>query len=295
MSLKNEVTGNRRGGVAAMVLLVLLWALNFVTTRYSVLGGLSSFDMVALRFGVSGILCLPYFLRLGLKDLGGLGWKRGLALTCLAGSPYITVLYSALGLAPTSHGVVLNPGLVPSVVFLGTVCLGQRRLSMRALLSLALILVGLVLVTSSSFLLQGSILLGDALFLLSGVCWGLFTLLCRRWNASPMQVVAVISVISSVWLVPYLIFFYDGFPSVSLQHLLLQAAFQGILISIVTINLLVYAVKNLGAQNASLFNPLVPLVATLAAMPILGELPTSWQWLGIGLVCLGILGVARAP
>ncbi len=295
MFSKSAEIGNRHWGVAAMVVLVLLWSLNFVTTRYSVLGGLTSFDMVALRFGVAGIVCLPYFLRLGLGDLGGLGWQRGLILTCLAGSPYIIVLYSALAFAPASHGVVLNPGLVPSVVFLGTVYLGQRRFSLVALLSLALILMGLALVTSSSFLAQRSVLLGDALFLVSGISWGLFTLLSRRWSVGPMQAVAVISVISSLWLVPYSIFFYDGFPLVSSLHLLSQALFQGILISIVTINLLIYAVRGLGAQNASLFGPLVPLVATLMAMPLLGELPTLLQWSGIALVCLGILGVARAP
>ena len=278
-----------------MVLLVFLWALNLVASRYSVLEGLSPFGLVALRFGVAGVITLPYFLRLGFGNLGGLGWRRGLVLACLGGSPYMIVFYSGLALAPASHAAVLNPGVVPSVVFFGMVYLGQRRFSLAALFSLALIVVGLVFVTSSSFSLGGGILLGDVLFFIAGICWGLFTLLGRRWEVGPLQAAAVVSVISSVWLVPYLLFFYDGLPPVPLLHLFLQAIFQGVFIAVATVVLLVYAVGKLGAQNATLFNPLVPFVATLMAVPLLGEFPTPSQWSGVALVCLGILGVARAP
>ena len=254
---------DRFSGLVIMSLLVVIWATNLVSTRYSILGGFSAFDLVALRYSVAAVVLLPNFLRLGPGDLGGLGWSRGICLTCLAGAPYMAVFFTALGLAPASHAAVLNPGIVPSVVFLGSVFLGERRFSLVTSLSLALIIVGLVLVTASSFSMKGEILLGDTLYVLAGISWGLFTLLAKRWDVGPMQSATIISVISSVWLVPYLLFFYEGFPPVSVRHFLLQAFFQGIVVSIGTFYMVVYGVRSLGAQQRLPVYPLGPLVGHL--------------------------------
>ena len=64
--------------------------------------------------------------------------------------------------------------------------------------------------------------------------------------------------------------------------------------SIVALYLLAYAVQHLGPQITTLFSPLVPLIATLMAMPLLGEFLNLSQWMGVILVTLGILGMAKS-
>ncbi|MBD2103944.1 hypothetical protein [Leptolyngbya sp. FACHB-261] len=96
-------------GVAAILLVMAIYTTNFVAIRYSILNGLTSLDLAALRFSVAGLAMLPSFCRLGLRDLGGLGWPRAMLLTCLAGSPYMVVFFFGLSFAPASHGAVLNP------------------------------------------------------------------------------------------------------------------------------------------------------------------------------------------
>src|SRR5260370_1279242 len=137
-----------------------VYAINFVGTRYSVQHGLTPLDLAALRYSVSGLVLLPNFVRLGVRDLGGLGWPRAIALSCLAGSPYVLVFFLGLTLAPASHGAVLNPGIVPSVVFLGLVALGRQQFSVPRALTLLVIVAGLVLVTGSSFTLLRPVLAG---------------------------------------------------------------------------------------------------------------------------------------
>ncbi|WP_235595878.1 DMT family transporter [Mastigocoleus testarum] len=280
-------------GIFAILLVMVIYTANFVVTRYSILNGLNSLDLAALRYSVSGIVMLPYFYRLGWKNLGGLGWSKAILLTCLAGSPYILVFFFGLSFAPASHGAVLNPGIVPSVVFLGMVFLGLQSFSLARVLSLVSIFLGVVLVTASSFSLQGSVLFGDFLLLVTGISWGLFTLLAKVWELRPMQSTAIVSVISLLYLPPYLLFWYNGFESASTAHIISQAIFQGIIMSIGTIYLVTYAVQSLGAQLTSLFSPLVPVLTTLIAIPLLGEIPTSLQWIGIVLVVLGMLRAAK--
>lgn len=277
-------------GLMAVLTTVLVYAVNFAISRYSLLHGMSSHDIVALRFLVAGLVLLPYFLRLGLADLGGLGWRRALVITYLAGAPYMVIFVWGLSLAPASHGAVLNPGMVPSVVFVTTLALGLQRFSRLRFACLLLILVGLMMVTRASFSATGEVLRGDVLLFASGVSWGLFTVCVMRWQIKPLHAAAVTSVLSLPYLVVYALVFYDGLPVVSSLHLAGQAVLQGLALGIGTIFLTAYAVGKLGAQTSALFNPLVPLVTALIAIPLLGEVPDRLQWMGIVVVTLGMAG-----
>lgn len=246
-------------------------------------------DLVAVRFLVAGFFLLPYLLKLGWQDLGGLGFGRGVVLTLLGGAPYMGFFYFGLSLAPVAHGSVLNPGLVPSFVFFFSVALGLATFAVRAIAPLAIIVVGLVLVTSASFSGQTSVLLGDLLLLLSGLSWGLFTLLLRVWSLAPLQAAAVVSVLSLPYVFVYLIIADAPLSTATWQHFTWQAIYQGFVVTIGAIVMLAYAVRGLGAQTAALFAPLIPIGATLAGALFLGESITAVQAGGIALVAIGMV------
>ncbi len=278
-------------GVAAMVLVVLVYAANFVAVRYSVQHGLTSFDLAALRFGAAGTLLLPYLFSVGIRDLGGVGWRRGLTLACLAGAPYSVVFFLGLSRAPAAHGAVLNPGLVPSVVFLVLVALDRERFSSRRAISLACIVAGLVLVTQTAFTTGRTMLIGDALLLVTGVSWGVFTVLLRVWEVRPLQAAAIVSAISMVYLPVYFVTWHHPIAA-SFGHMALQALLQGVFNSVIAIFLLTFAVQRLGAQLTALFSPAIPVLTTLLAIPLLGEVPTMGQWLGVAIVFVGMMSAA---
>lgn len=278
----------------ALVVTLSIYGCNFVAIRYSVQNGLSSFDLVALRFLVAGVVMLPLFIRLGPRDLGGIGWRRGLILATLAGSPYMALFFGGLHFAPASHGAILNPGMVPIVVFLALVLSRRQPFSLARMLILLMIVVGLVLVTASSFTLEGDVLIGDALLLLSGVSWGLFTLLARIWQLRPLQSATIVSVISLLYLPVYFLFIFDGFESATLRHIITQGAFQGLVNAIATMFLITFAIERLGAQVASLFTPLVPVVTTILGVFLLEEIPTPLQGVGMVIVVAGMIVATRS-
>jgi drug/metabolite transporter (DMT)-like permease len=279
--------------IAAMVLVVVAYAANFIAVRYSVQNGLTALDLAALRFGVAGLLLTPTFFRLGLRDLGGIGWLKGATLACLAGAPYMLLFFFGLSRAPASHGSVLNPGVVPSVVFLAMLALGRQSFSAARAVSLGLIVIGVVLVTRTSFSGDRSILIGDLLLLTSGISWGLFAVGVRIWDVTPIQSAAVVSVLSLMYLPFYLAFWYHG-TSASIGHLVGQAIYQGVINSIVALYLVTYAVRKIGAQMTALFTPLIPVLTTLMAIPLLGEIPTTTQWMGIGIVVFGMISASMS-
>jgi drug/metabolite transporter (DMT)-like permease len=54
-----------------------------------------------------------------------------------------------------------------------------------------------------------------------------------------------------------------------------------------------YAVRQLGSQLAALFSPLIPVLTTLLAVPMLGEVPSALQLFGVAAVVGGMLSAAR--
>ncbi len=271
-----------------------IYSTSFVVTRYSVHHGLTPYDLVALRYAVAGLILLPVFCRVELGNLNRLGWHRGLTLSLLAGAPYMILFIQGLKFAPASHGAVLINGLVPTVVFLNLVLLGHRRFSWKSLAPLIGILIGMVLVSSPSPASDPNVLLGDALFIVAGLSWGWFTLLTKHWKVPPSTCTAIISVISMFLYLPlYFLFFYKGFETASMSHILWQALFQGVVNSILTLYLFAYGIHILGAQMTALFNPMVPILSTFLAIPVLAEIPTPLQWIGVATVVSGMLIFSR--
>ncbi|MFD1733124.1 EamA family transporter [Deinococcus malanensis] len=89
---------------------MLIWSGFILVSRLGAQGTLSAFDVAALRFGVSGLVMLPYLLRHG---AGGLTLPQVAALGVSAGLGYAMLAYSGFQLAPAAHAAVFMPGMLP--------------------------------------------------------------------------------------------------------------------------------------------------------------------------------------
>src|SRR5213593_3415615 len=74
-------------GIACGAGAALFWAAGFVAARHGIAIGFSPADIVFHRFVWAGLVFLPFVARAGLRDLGGVGWAQGAALTLVAGPP----------------------------------------------------------------------------------------------------------------------------------------------------------------------------------------------------------------
>jgi drug/metabolite transporter (DMT)-like permease len=260
----------------------------FAVGKLGLAAGLTPGDIVALRFVGASVVALPVVLGRGLPSLGGVGWGRGVALALVAGSPYALLLYAALEFAPAAHGAMLVPGvglIVATVI--GAAWVGERHGPTRYL-GAAVVLVGLVILGSGGSAGPGATWIGDALFAVVGVAWGLFTLLIRRWHLDALAAVAALSILSLGYLPVYALVLEPRVLAVAPSASLLQAAYQGVLQTMVAFVGYAFAVRRLGAGTASVATAVVPVFGVLLAIPLIGEWPSPSAWLGLATVGAGI-------
>jgi drug/metabolite transporter (DMT)-like permease len=279
-------------GVAA----VSIWASWSVVTRLVVTTSLDAFDIVALRFGVAGLLLSPVLLRRGLAR-DRLGWLGLAALIVGTGAPYALVAAGGLRFAPAYDQGALNPGCMPLFVApIAAIVLGEK-LSTTRKLGLSLILAGaLAVVGWHAVAWSSSRTFGDGLFLFASFLTACFTVAMRQAKLDPLHAAAIVSTGSLVIYLPiYLPLCGPRLAQLPPAEIAVQGIFQGVLVRIVSLVLYARAVAILGASGTAAFGALVPTLSALFAIPLLGEWPSGIDWDGIILVSGGVYVASGAP
>ena len=280
-------------GLAWGLLAAAIWASYSVLARLGVKAGLSPGDLTLLRFAPGALLMAPLLWRWGWRDLAGIGWRRGLLLTLLAGPGFSLLFMTGFTLAPLAHGAVIAPACQMLAGVGLSAWLAQQRLTRETALGAAVVVLGLLAMGGDS-LLHGEgrlTLLGDLMFALAGCCWGLFGALSRRWQVDPLRVTGVVVVLAFLMFAPAYLMLADfsRLAQAGPAMLALQLLAQGLGAGLVAVLAFSRAVALLGSARAAFFGALVPGAASALAIPVLGELPTPLQWLGVGAVVAGLL------
>lgn len=114
----------------------------------------------------------------------------------------------------------------------------------------------------------------------------------RTSGLTALQAAALISVWSALFFLPlYVGLGLSRLHHASLQEIGLQLFYQGVLMSVVALFAYNRAVDALGAGPAAAMMALVPVLATLLAIPVLQEIPS---WPGMAAILVIALGVAMA-
>src|SRR5579884_4522321 len=87
----------------------LCWAAGFVAARQGIGIGLSPVVLSMHRFIWPGLALLPLVVTGGLRSLGGIGWRRGFALTFFGGLPLALLSYLGYVRVPLGHGALIQP------------------------------------------------------------------------------------------------------------------------------------------------------------------------------------------
>jgi drug/metabolite transporter (DMT)-like permease len=276
-------------GVACGVGAALCWALGFVATRHGLKLGFTPPDLLMHRFLWSGIVFLPLVLRAGIGDLGGIGWGRGLVLMVLGGPVMSLISYTGFLFVPLGHGSVIQPssatlgGLLLAAVFL------RERVPPSRVLGAVVIVAGLAVIGAESIGHIGAAgVLGDLLFVMTGMMFAVFGTLLRHWRVSAFAAATAISVVSLALLPLYAA--GGGFARVAalgLSENVLQALGQGLLAGPAAMYLFAFSIQTLGVARAAVFPATVPALTILTGWLLLGEPPTALQAAGLVTVLSG--------
>ena len=281
---------NLRAAVFFGVVAAVIWGAFPVITRLGVEKTLSIYDITAIRFSITGLILLPLLLR---KRFKGISFPGVVLLVCGAGAPYIMLAAGGLSFAPAAHfGVIAPSSMLLGSTLLSRIFLGDTMTWTR-LLGLGTIVLGILVIGWEGLTQSGAgsdVWKGDLIFVAAGLSWSIYTVTARRFAIAPGHSIAIVSVISMVFFVPgYIIFKGDSLFKAPLEEILIQALYQGVFSGVLALLFYTRTVAILGAARGAVFAALVPGFALLMAVPILGEIPTFFQWMGVAVVTLGMV------
>jgi drug/metabolite transporter (DMT)-like permease len=276
-------------GVACGLGAALCWALGFVSTRHGLKVGFTPVDLLMHRFLWSGLAFLPLVLRAGLGDLCGIGWGRGVALMVLGGPVMSLISYVGFMFVPLGHGSVIQPSCATLGGLLLAVVLLKEQISLSRLTGAVVIVAGLAVIGSESVGHMGSgAVMGDLIFVLTGLMFAGFATLIRYWRVSAFSVATVISVLS---LSLFPLYAASGGlardAAIGLNENALQAIGQGILAGPAAMYLFALSIQKLGVARAAVFPATVPVLTLLLGWLLIGEPPTALQAAGLVVVLAG--------
>ena len=267
----------------------LFWAAGFVAARHGMAIGLSPADIILHRFVWAGLVFLPFLARHGPRDLGGVGWRKGVLLTLVGGPIFSFFSYAGFLFVPLAHGGVIQPSCAAlGGLVLATIVLKERLPVQRA--AGALVIVGGLVVIGGEGLANIGMhgLIGDLSFAIAGLMYATFGTLLRFWRIRPIRAVIVTSVLSLTYLpVHWLFFGFERIHAVGLGENLLQLIFQGMLAGAGATYLFTRSVVLLGGSRGAVFPSLVPGFTMVIGAFALGEMPSLGQVAGFSIVMLG--------
>lgn len=304
----------RAAGIAAAAVTVAIWTSFIVIARASAQGSLAPLDIAMARIVGAGLVLLPWgwwLVRRARREGRDDGWLglsplsfRVTALTgFFGGLAYAMLAYSGFFFAPAAHASVLMPGSLPLWTALMAALLLRDRITPARALGLALIVAGDLVVGGRSLLAAfsgGEMWKGDLLFMGAAFCWGVYTVLARRFRLDAVKATIAITVFAFFAFVPaYALLSFAGLTgsriaAAPVGEIAFQVLFQGLGSVVISGITFTKMIQHFGPMRTTMITALVPGLSALGAVFFLGE-PLHWNLLaGLVLVTAGIVFGVRA-
>lgn len=268
---------------------VVIWSGWVVVSRLGVEQTLTIYDMVALRFAVATVVVAPFVWRHWPRKL--LWWQVAL-ISCGQGAPYLLLAFGGLRFAPASHaGIMMNGTLPVFAAVLGWVWLKDRPDRWRVV-GMAVILAGCGLIgwDRDSVGASPDSWIGHLMFMAAALFVAINLVVTKAWQLTAIQAMACIPTVNLLWFGPlYLAFLPKAVTAAPWSEILLQGAYQGLGPSLLAVLFFTTAIRSIGTSATAAMMAMVPGMAALLAIPVLGEWPSALAWVGLILATCGIL------
>lgn len=282
----------RSRGLAFAFLALLIWSFWPVWTRQGVTHGLAPEDIVFLRFSVGGLIFLPFLWRQA-KTISRRGWIAGFGLALCQGAPFVLLMAMGLRHAPANHAASLATGASPIFAALLAAMLFAEPIAKVRWAGLLMVAGGAGALAIASA--GATAATGHAFFLAAAAMAAIYIVSVSRSGLTAFQAAAMVSVFSMVFYVPvYLGLGLGHLATAPLADILVQGAYQGVLVAVLSFVLFNAAIARLGAAPVSALCALLPVLTLLLAIPVLGEWPSQIETISVLLISAGVCLAALA-
>ena len=291
--LKNDFLFRKYLIDLSLILVAIIWALNFSIVKIS-LEEMDPYSFNAMRF-IFATAMLSYFAR-----------KKGYSLTVekehfwkLVGIGIVgNVMYQLFFIIGVNYTYAANAavmlGTIPIWVALLSQFFTDEKLTLYKSLGVFFAFLGVTFIIMGGedpLSFESETFLGNIIILIAAVCWATFTILSRKYLRiySPLQYSAFMSLIGLIGLfiigLPFMINLdWGGISIIGYGGILYSGVLSIGLAYIIWNN----GVKKIGAVRTAAYQNLVPVLGLVFGLVLLGEELLPLQYMGAGLVILGI-------
>lgn len=279
---------------AFALLSVIVWGLTFVSTKTLIGEGLTPLQIFIYRFLLAYVCMLPMMRRLfaaSLRDeailaLGGL----------TGGSIYFLAENSALGITFASN-VSLLISTAPIFTILIERMLWKTPLRKSLLGGSLLALAGVAAVVINEGMSFKISPLGDILTIIAAILWAAYCIIVKRMSKDydTFFITRKVFFYGIISVLPVFLLTTDAedYARLALPPVWLNLLFLGMMASMLCYLIWNIAVKALGADKASNYIYVVPLVSIIASSIFLGEPLTIYTFIGAAAIIGGVFIAER--
>jgi drug/metabolite transporter (DMT)-like permease len=278
--------------------MTFLWTLNFIIAKYA-LREMPALLAGGLRIVLAGAIILPVYLWSTRAEPRS--WSlRNIPELLLLGACGVTMnqMFFVVGIGATSVGhAAFIIGLTPILVLLLAAAIGQEQLRGVKLVGLGLALTGVMLIQLAGARGGEATLFGDFFVFLAGLTFAIFTVYTKRAGRrySGLLINTVAYVAGGLMLLPVTWMLSRGIEWSRISILAWSSVvYMAVFPSVVCYSIYAYALKYVPASRLSSFSYVQPVLATLLAIPLLGERPTASLLAGGALVLTGVVLAERS-
>ena len=281
----------RKGYLCALGV-VLIWTSFILVSRMSGKSSLTPYDVIALRYAVAGITILPLWLRYRTRLFE---WRK-IVLSLIGAIAFTVFAFNGFRLAPANHAGILLQGFLPFSVSVIAYFIAGEKPTRQRILGLCLIALGVASMAIDSFAGHSLTLVGDGLLACASLAWALYTVLLKRWDIPPMDSAIAVTLLAAIMYLPvYYFFLPSNLAATPVHEWAFYAFMQGTLIAVVQMIFYTKSVALLGATRLAMVTSIVPLLGSVAAVPLLHEPLSTPICIGLFFVVLGAWVGNRQP
>jgi drug/metabolite transporter (DMT)-like permease len=275
-----------------LLCMALIWGLNFIVVKFAT-GVFAPLAFTSMRVMLAVVVLWAIFLVRRLPLPGRRDILIMLALGVLGNGLYQILWVEGIARTRASDAALLVAASPAFIEVLGWLR-GSDRAGLRGMSGIALSLlgIGLVVTGAANAAVGKSTFAGNAFILGSVLCWSVYSVYLRPITTR-VDGLTLSAVTMTGGIVPLLIV---GAPSIASTNWgavpslgWAAVAYSGLLALVVAYLFWYRGVRVLGPTRAAMYSNLQPLVAMLAAWPLLGETPRALQLMGALCIVGGLL------
>ncbi|HWK01939.1 MAG TPA: DMT family transporter [Xanthobacteraceae bacterium] len=276
-------------GYLALVATVLLWSAWIVYTRQGVQHALPISVIAFLRMLVPALVLAPLIWRAGIF---GRGHPLALFFCVLgAGLPHIFIAATGLRYASAADFSAVVMGSMPIFVAILSALLFKESFGWLRTVGLISTVAGVLAIAQNGlFSSNADVNFGHILFLVVALNYAGYTIGFRQSGLTPFEATGLVAFWSLLFILPFgLMPTIEYVRNGHAGEIAFQAVLQGVLSNLIGLVTFSEGVRRLGASRSAAFTALVPVVATLMAIPVLGEWPDGWAITGVIFASIGVV------